>query len=509
MKPTLFLWIWIVLVILLSSCENQTAERQPPNIVFIFTDDQTYSSIGALGNDEIHTPHLDALVNKGVTFTHAYNMGGWNGAICMASRAMIVSGRYIWDAHRHKELWRQGDRLAMSQTWGQLMKEHGYKTYMSGKWHVDISADEVWDTVRHVRPGMPQDAFVADYNYNANRIRKRYNEGGDIKEVMPIGYSRPTDEHDNNWVASDTAHGGYWQGGLHWSEVLKKDALDFIKDAGQQEDPFFMYLAFNAPHDPRQAPQEYLDMYPLEDISVPESFLPEYPDNHLMGSPPWLRDEALAPYPRTTYAVKKHLKEYYAIISHVDQQIGEIIAALEGPGLGDTYIMFTSDHGLAVGKHGLIGKQNMYDHSIRVPLIIAGPDIPKGETRKQDVYLQDVMPTSLDFAGIERPDYVSFSSLLPLIEEENVAAPYKEIYGAYTNTQRMIRKNGYKLIVYPEIPRVRLYHLSEDPHEVHDLIGIQDKAHEKLLFKDLIALQVEMKDTLNLQPLYDQLYEVQ
>ena len=167
------------------------------------------------------------------------------------------------------------------------------------------------------------------------------------------------------------------------------------------------------------------------------------------------RDESLAPLPRTPYAIKTHIREYYAIITHLDQQIGEILAALKKSGKDkNTYIFFTGDHGLSVGRHGLLGKQNMFDHSIQVPLLVVGPDIPKKHKIDQEVYLQDIMATSLELANIDQPDDIEFNSLLSTIKGTSQEKIYKNgIYGAYIDYQRMIRKDGFKLIVYPKIKK--------------------------------------------------------
>ena len=126
-----------------------------------------------------------------------------------------------------------------------------------------------------------------------------------------------------------------------------------------------MYIAFNAPHDPRQAPKKYVDMYPTDKIKIPKSFLKEHPLKEEIGSGKGLRDEKLAPFPRTKHAVQVNRREYYAIITHMDFQIGRILDHLDKTGQADnTYIFFTADHGLSVGHHGLLGKQNLYDHSV-------------------------------------------------------------------------------------------------------------------------------------------------
>ena len=345
---------------------------------------------------------------------------------------------------------------------------------------------------------MPRDAWKNDEMVE----NLRSIEGTNIpaSKFMPIGYNRPLNEDDSSWSAVDPKYGGYWEGGKHWSEVLKDDALGFIANTKNSDKPFFMYLAFNAPHDPRQAPQEYLDKYPLENISIPKSWLPEYPFKDGIGNGRGLRDEALAPFPRTEYAIKKHIQEYYALITHLDDQIGAILDGLEeSEQMQNTYVIFTADHGLAMGKHGLLGKQSQFDHSIRAPFMIMGPDIPRGKIIPSDIYLQDAMATSLELAGVQKPGYLYFHSVMDMVKGDQDKSHYNAIYGAYINYQRMIRKDGFKLIVYPELDKVLLYDMEQDPEEMKDLSeveGYQSKVND--LFQDLLSLQKELNDTLDI-----------
>jgi len=447
------------------------AERRP-NLLFIFADDQTFEAIRALGNDEVLTPNLDRLVRSGTTFTHAYNQGSWSGAVCIASRTMLNTGLFLWHAARvykntDKEF-RQRGRM-----WGQLLQNAGYDTYFSGKWHVKADAEKTFNHVTHVRPGMP------------NQTRE--------------GYNRPHEGKVDPWKPWDESRGGYWKGGKHWSEVLGDDAVGFLGQAATRDDPFFMYLAFNAPHDPRQSPKAYVNKYPLEKIAVPENFLPEYPYKDAIGCGKGLRDEKLAPFPRTPYSVKVHRQEYYAIISHMDTQIGRILDALEKTGkAGNTIIFFSADHGLAVGHHGLIGKQNLFDHSVRVPLVVTGPDIEGGKRIGAPVYLQDIMPTTLDLAGAAVPGHVQFRSLMPLLRGKRDRS-HDAIYGAYLQLQRMVTQDGHKLLLYPKIQKALLFNLREDPLEMHDLADAPgSQAIMKRLFATLRRLQKETGDSLDL-----------
>ncbi len=465
------IFLGLLSLALLFSCSSK---KEPPNILFIFADDQCYNTIRELGNPEVQTPTLDELARQGMVFTTAYNMGGWHGAVCVASRTMLNTGRFLWRANA---LENQLDTLAeRGQLWSKEMERLGYDTYMTGKWHVNIPPPEIFNHVGSVRGGMPG--------------------------AVPEMYDRPLDENDWEWTPWDTTFGGFWEGGVHWSEVVANETMGFLDSAAVSDKPFFMYVAFNAPHDPRQSPKEFVDLYPLENISLPENFLPVYPLKDEIGCPATLRDEALAPFPRTEYAVKVHRQEYYAIISHMDAQIGRILAHLEQTGqAGNTYIFFTADHGLSVGQHGLMGKQSMYDHSMRPPLLVAGPGIPAGKREEMAVYLQDIMPTVIEYAGGSVPSWVEFNSLKPFIEGESTLTSYPELYGAYMDLQRMIRMDDYKLIVYPGAGVLKLFDLFHDPNEQHNLAGASRQQERiRTMFDNLVEIQSEMGDTLKLDP---------
>lgn len=443
-----------------------------PNILFLLADDQCFETIASSKMTDIETPNLDRLLQRGTHFTHAYNMGSWSGAVCVASRTMLITGRSVWDANR---VYKTTDKERQSQVlWPQLMKNAGYQTYMTGKWHIQTDATKVFDVVRDVRGGMPKDT--------------------------PNAYNRPLEGMPDSWNPSDPSLGGFWEGGKHWSEVVADNTVAFLKESAKTEDPFFMYVAFNAPHDPRQSPQAFLNRYPLDRIQVPENFLPEYPFKDAIGCSAELRDEKLGPFPRTEHAVKVHRREYYALITHLDVQIGRILDALEASGENDnTWIFFTADHGLALGHHGLFGKQNLYDHSVRVPFIVAGPGVQASHRVETPIYLQDAMATSLELAGAARPDHVFFKSLLPLLSNTHTEPPYPEIYGAYLELQRSITVDGFKLIVYPKAKRLRLYDLKNDPMEMHDLAQLEShRLRRDAALRRLIKLQHSLGDDVDL-----------
>lgn len=478
-------------LVALSALPLPADETQQPNILFVFADDQCFDTINALGNSEVRTPNLDRLAREGTTFTNTYNMGSWTGAVCVASRTMLNTGRFLWHAKAAK----LGEVTRREQSWSQLLGNAGYETYMSGKWHVGgLKTQKIFDHVIHERPGMPIDTDE--------------------------GYNRPVEGQRDKWSPSDPKFGGHWEGGKHWSEVLADDATTFLQQAAKRDQPFFMYLAFNAPHDPRQSPQRFVDSYPQDKIAIPTNFLPEYPYKQEIGcyreestkdgatTTVLLRDERLAPWPRTEYAVRVHRQEYYSIITHMDEQIGRILEALDRSGKRDnTYIIFTADHGLACGQHGLMGKQNMYEHSMRPPLIVVGPNVPSGEQRDALVYLQDVMPTTLDLAGAGKPEHVDFHSLLPHLQDAHHPSAYDAVYGVYQkDLQRMIRVGDWKLIVYPQAHVVRLFDLETDPEEMNDLAGEpQHRQRTRDLFERLVHLQKQMDDPLDLSGYFPEL----
>ncbi|MBK1878991.1 sulfatase-like hydrolase/transferase [Pelagicoccus mobilis] len=461
-------------LLLLSATFALQAKSEKPNILFIFADDLSYETIGSFGILDIDTPHLDRLAEAGTTFTHSYNMGAYNGAVCVASRAMLNTGRFVWNTFKYDTGKIMNEEADAGKMWSQLMSKAGYRTYMTGKWHVKVKPEKIFDVAANERPGMPK--------------------------AVPEGYNRPLDEADyeKGWKPWEAKWGGFWEGGKHWSEVVADDSIEFLNDAKDRDEPFFMYLAFNAAHDPRQAPKEYVDRYPLDRIELPNNFTPKYKYQDEIGCGKELRDARLAPFPRTEYSVKVNRQEYFALITHMDDQIGRIIEALEETGQADnTYIVFTADHGLAVGRHGLIGKQNMYDHSVRVPFMIVGPEVEKGAKNEAPIYLQDIMPTALELADAPIPEYVEFKSLLPLLEGKR-KKHYDSVYGAYKGQQRMIIKDGWKYITYPTANGTRLYNMEADPFEKNDLSQNPEYASKiKKLHKSLQKLSKELDDPLD------------
>ena len=467
--------------------EAQSASK--PNFLFLFADDMAYNAWSAVGNEHISTPNLDQLAREGYTFTHAFNQGSWSGAVCVVSRAMLNSGRFVYHA--------RSDIQTVS-LWGEEMQKNGYHTFMTGKWHNgDATVLKSFDQAVSIGKGMFE------------------TKGGPAGN----GYRRPTPENDT-WSPSDTSLMGHWSPQVkdivntdsgkvignpyvvrqHTSELYADNAIEYLDQYGKEnpEHPFFMYVAFNAPHDPRQAPQSFVDQYPEASLPLPTNYMEEHPFDQ--GERYTLRDEILGPFPRTPEAVKRHIQEYYAIIAHMDEQIGRILTTLDKNGLREnTYIIFTADHGLAVGSHGLMGKQNPYDHSIRVPLIFSGPGIPKGAQSEELVYLQSIFPTSLSLGKMNIPPHVEFSDLASFFFGDSGVGE-EAIFGSYKDFQRMVRTKEYKYILYPEVNEVQLFDMREDPDEMRNLASSADLSPvRKELHALLENLQERVGDTLSLK----------
>jgi arylsulfatase A-like enzyme len=238
-----------------------------------------------------------------------------------------------------------------------------------------------------------------------------------------------------------------------------------------------MYLSFLAPHDPRRMPQKYLDMYADIDIPLPENFMGGHPFNNGELA---VRDELLAVFPRDPDEIRRHLKEYYAMITHVDDQIGRVIETLKQSGEYDnTIIIYSADNGLAVGCHGLMGKQNCYEHSLRVPLIFSGPGIPRNQKTDAYVYLLDIFPTICDMLGIDTPNSVDGESFAGIFNGEKINR--QNLYFAYRDCIRAMKNRQYKLIEYVVDSKhnmTQLFDLENDPEELNNLASDHDYTSE-------------------------------
>jgi arylsulfatase A-like enzyme len=421
-----------------------------PNILFLFTDDQRFNTINSLGNNEIITPNMDKLVRKGTTFTNACIPCGTSIAICMPSRAMLNTGRKLFHIQG------AGEQIPKEHiTIGQVLQKNGYRTFGTGKWH---NGKEFFN--RSFSEGA--EIFFGGMTDHWNVPAFNYDPSGKYDKVCLITdnffYSNETRERN-----CDHIHAG-----KHSSELVSDASIDFINNY-EDDKPFYMYISYLAPYDPRTMPKKYLDMYNPEQMELPKNFLENHPfDNGALK----VRDELLASFPRTQNETRRHLAEYYAMITHLDAHLGRILDALEQKGcLDNTIIIFSSDNGLALGSHGLFGKQNCYDHSVRVPLIFSGPEIPKNAQSEAYVYLFDIFPTICDLIGIEITKSVEGSSLVDAMY--NPGEKIRDyLYFAYLDRQRAIKDQQYKLVEYiikRNHSTTQLFDLKNDPLELFNL----------------------------------------
>jgi arylsulfatase A-like enzyme len=453
-----------------SSCR----QKKPLNILVLFTDDQRFDAIRALGNNHIHTPHLDTLVKKGTSFTNAYIMGGTSGAVCMPSRAMLLTGRGLFRIEGTGGTIPQ-DHVMMPE----LFRKLGYKTYGIGKWHNgrEAFARCFSDGAEIMFGGMSDHWNVPVYDYDPDGAYATRTPVIDqplrSNKVVLKGYDHITE-------------------GKHSSQLFADAAIRFLENH-KSSDPFFLYVAFTAPHDPRTAPEEFLDMYEPGKIPLPPNFLPRHPfDNGEMN----VRDELLAEFPRTPSEIQRHIAEYYAIISHMDAQIGRILESLQRAGQAkNTLIVFACDNGLALGQHGLLGKQSVYEHSVHVPLIFLGPGIPEGKKREDLCYLSDIFRTVCDIAGIKKPDSVEGESLVPAIS--NQARKARDVlYFSYRHFQRAVRSRRWKLILYnvQGTKHTQLFDMENDPWEMNNLADDPSQAKRVREMTELLRSKMAESD---------------
>ena len=454
-----------------------------PNILFLLTDDQRFDTVAALGNTQVHTPNLDALIACGTAFTQAHIMGGSSGAVCMPSRAMLHTGRSLWRIHREGQSIDPGHALMCEH-----FRNHGYETFGAGKWHNSPqSYARCFDAGGEILFGGMADHW--------NMPAYDFDPTGEYAEVHPVCSGAFFSNNTMN------VHYNHITPGAHSTDLLTDCTCDFLRNRARADEPFFAYLAYLSPHDPRTMPARFLNMYDPDEIELPPNFMSLHSFDH--GIDYSLRDEALEAHPRTPQAVRKHIAEYYAMISHVDARVGELIETLKETGqYENTILVFAGDNGLAVGQHGLMGKQNLYDHSIRVPMVLAGPGVPEGETRDAYTYLIDLFPTLCDLASLSIPETVEGQSLQPVLA--SAEAPHREVLlFAYTELHRAAKDGRYRLIECitpsadePSTRYTQLFDLQNDPWELCNLAGESSLAGVKAsLGAELRRWQTELDDT--------------
>ncbi|MBI5775248.1 MAG: sulfatase-like hydrolase/transferase [Verrucomicrobia bacterium] len=444
-SPVLFLALGLKIFpnLALPAAEPSRSSSRPPNIILLLADDMRPDCIGALGHPVIQTPHLDSLARGGTVFTRAIAAY----PICHVSRAEMLSGT---SAFRNGVQYRGTTIDPSLALWARTLQQAGYRTWFTGKWHND---------------GQPKTRGYEE-------TRGLFSSGGsrgekekpylDHRGQEATGYRGWTFKRDDGKAELEKGVGLTALTSRHMGDA----AVELIQR--KPDKPFFLQVSFAAPHDPLIFPPGYEKKYDPAKIPLPKNFLPEHLFDHgnLKG-----RDEQLWPWPRTPADVRSELAAYYAIISDMDAQIGRLLAALQATGQADnTVIIFSSDQGLAIGSHGLRGKQNMYEHTVGVPLILAGPGVPRGRRLDAQCYLRDLFPTTCEMARVAIPPTVQGRSLVPVLNGK-AEEIYPFVVAYFTDTQRMIREGSWKLVFYPKLAHHQLFDLTNDPDEITDLSG--------------------------------------
>jgi len=419
------------------------ASASKPNFLFIISDDQAPFDFRIYNLDSIlDSPNIDRLAREGMVLDAAYHMGAWVSGVCTPSRHMIMSGRTLWHTPNKQ---------------GKNDNPHH-------------------DDPAKVPPNLVNFTLPAVFNragYDTMRTCKNGNSYEAANELFTVRRDA-------------SKRGGTAETGSEWHGDQVVDYLDERQAAGDT-DPFLIYFGFSHPHDTRDGTPELLAKYGATNHTDPESLpaahpkQPELPPNYLPGHPfpfrlPGARDEERVSgvwMRRDEQTIRNELGREFACSENIDIQIGRVLEKLEEMGeLENTYIFYTSDHGIAIGRHGLQGKQNLYEHSWRVPYIVRGPGIPPGSRAPGNAYLLDTLATLCDLAGIQFPATNEGISLKPVLmgERQTIRDSLYGVFSAETRPGlRTVRKGDWKLIKYDIMDgkhRVtQLFNLAENPHE--------------------------------------------
>ena len=458
------LGILLFCLLCLSLCV-QAAEAKRPNFLFIIADDQSPFDLKVYEpRSPLQTPNLDRLAKEGMVFDGAYHMGSFQGAVCTPSRHMIMCGRTVWHLPIAPEALKQGK----------------------------------------CPPKLEQQTIPAVFNragYATMRTCKIGNSYEGANKLFAV-------RHDAEKRGGDDATGSAWHG---------EQVLNYLKERETAKDarPFLIYFGFSHPHDTRNGKPELLAKYGAvnhaDKNSLPPSNAkqPALPVNYLPAHPfphghPGLRDETMVSgvwERRDERTIRNELGREFACSENIDIQIGRVLKKLEAMAeLENTYIIYTADHGIAIGRHGLQGKQNLYQHTWRVPFIVKGPGIKAGSRVEGNIYLLDVLATLCDLAGIKPPESNEGITFKPVLEGKQ-ATVRDVLYGVYNGGtkpgMRCVKQGDWKLIKYDvlegKVRETQLFNLKENPQEflqqhhepkVAVLIGSEPAGHQVNLAAD-------------------------
>ncbi|CAM4416789.1 arylsulfatase [Paenibacillus alkaliterrae] len=444
-----------------------------PNLLFITVDQMRYDCLSKLKHPVVETPNLDALAEKGVMFTSAYSAT----PTCIPARAAIMTGMsqrgHGRIGYEERIPWNYEHTLA-----GELAKS-GYHTQCVGKMHVYPARNlcgfhnvVLHDGYLHHNRNKKDTPYGEHFDQVDDYLQwLRQNAGAEL-DITDLGL-------DCN--ASTVARPWHLREQLHPTNWTVTQSIDFLRrrDPGK---PFFLWTSFVRPHSPLDPPGAYWDLYA-------DAEMPECP----VGD--WVNSEAAAAGGTGTTITrgiipKRRLNRaqaaYYALITHLDDQIGRLLDALQEYGLSDnTFIIFTSDHGELLGDHHFFRKALPYEGSAKVPLILFDPSgrlgLKRGSTVKQVVELRDIMPTLLDAAGAALPQSVEGRSLLPLCRDSEAGDDWRtylhgeHAYGELSN--HYVTDGKWKYIWFSQTGEEQLFHLENDSSELSNLA-------EDIHFKD-------------------------
>lgn len=444
---------------------SKGSEAQPPNFVFVITDQQRFDTIAALGHRHVRTPNLDRLVEEGTAFTHTYV----TSPSCAPSRASLFSGLYphTTGVLRNDEPWHH--------SWIERLSDAGYHCVNVGKMHTYPYEASVGFHERHVVENKdretPRLPFYLDTWDKALWVRDErkpsrvtYAEREDYAERLgAFEWELPADLHADNFVGSLASMWlDRWRGGR----------------------PFFLQIGFPGPHPPYDPTPEALD--PYRDQPVP----PPHRSREEIDAQPQALKDLRAQHMSVDHDSIVHLDEpsdeqmqrqrrhYYANISMIDEQIGEIREALERRGvLDNTIIVFTADHGDTLNDHGQSQKWSMYEGSVRVPAIVWGPGrVQPGQILDGLTSHMDLGPTVLEYAGVEIPEWFEAESLVPALSGEEYegrthvfSEHARDRILAGTANMTMVVRGRWKLVEYLDPDDGQLFDLEADPGEMTDL----------------------------------------
>lgn len=433
------------------------------NVVFLICDDLN-CDLGSYGHPLVKTPNIDRLAERGTRFDRAY----CQYALCGPSRASFLTGLYPDQTLIHKNAIYIREHIPNVTTVSQMYRNNGFFATRIGKlYHYNVP--------KHIGTSGHDDPYSWNYTINPR--------GRDVEEESKIFTLKPgTFGATLSWLAAEGTDEEQTDG------MIADAAVAELQRYHREDRPFFLAVGLFRPHTPYVAPKKYFDMYPLDQIVVPE--VPE-------GYDKTIPEPALKSIRRKKEQInladdlaKQAIQAYYATISFADAQVGKVLETLETTGLAkDTVVVFTSDHGYHMGEHGHWQKTTLFENATRVPLIISSPDQrDKGGVVTSPVEMVDIYPTLAELSGLEAPDFLSGVSLAASMDNSSVK-PRESALSQYMQGYS-IRTERFRYTEWGEkgAEGVELYGCQDDPEELknlahsggEDFVGVISELSEKL-----------------------------